>query len=228
MAVSRMASIADSNFWMESQFRRDHYGEILDRSVLALNPCTKGDLLAGSRTESLQLTTLDLGSLKEECALFVLGNPDDLSARVDLAEILMALGEYDTAREHLDFAVAREPDLGRARTALGRWYAAQGDIGRARDEWIRAAQLEEAEALVLLGDSYPPAEVPEDIVKRLQQLAPLAAGGARDYRIGFVYYRMKFARESSPTILMPGDWQNALPGEYETIEEALSRWPAVE
>jgi hypothetical protein len=35
---------------------------------------------------------------------------------------------------------------------------------------------------------------------------------------------MKFARESPSTILMPGDWQDAVPGEYEMIQQALQRW----
>ncbi len=153
-----------------------------------------------------------------------MGNPDNLDARIELAQMLMAAGDYGLAFEHLDFVVKREPDLGPARTALGKWYAAQGDIDRARREWTLAAQLAEPEALVLLGDSFPPGQIPSDVVKRLEQLAPTKAGGSRYYPIGYVYYRMKFGRESSPIILMPGEWENALPGEYEMIQEALQRW----
>jgi O-antigen ligase/Flp pilus assembly protein TadD len=224
MAVTRMSQIADSAFWMGSQFRRDHYDEILQRSVLALNPCAEGYLLTRASTESPKPTTVDMTKLLEGCTLLVLGDPNNLSARVDLAEMLMASGEYKAAFDHLDFAVKRQPDLGRARTALGKWYAAQGDLDRARKEWTLAGQLDDAGALVLLGDSYPPGQVPPEIIDRLQKLAPLTAGGARFYLIGILYYRMKFARESPSTILMPGDWQDAVPGEYEMIQQALQRW----
>jgi len=224
MAVTRMSQIANSAFWMGSQFRRDHYDEILQRSVLALNPCAEGYLLTRASTESPKPTTVDMTKLLEGCTLLVLGDPNNLSARVDLAEMLMASGEYKAAFDHLDFAVKRQPDFGRARTALGKWYAAQGDLDRARKEWTLAGQLDDAGALVLLGDSYPPGQVPPEIIDRLQKLAPLTAGGARFYLIGILYYRMKFARESPSTILMPGDWQDALPGEYEMIQQALQRW----
>jgi O-antigen ligase/Flp pilus assembly protein TadD len=224
MAVTRMSQIADSAFWMGSQFRRDHYDEILQHSILALNPCAEGYLLTRAGTESPKPTTVDSAKLLEGCKLLVLSAPNNLSARVDLAEMLMASGEYEAAFDHLDFAVKRQPDFGRACTALGKWYAAQGDIDRARKEWTLAGQLDDAEALVLLGDSYPPGQVPPEIVDRLEKLAPLTAGGARYYLIGILYYRMKFARESPSTILMPGDWQDALPGEYEMTQQALQRW----
>jgi len=224
MAVTRMSQIADSAFWTGSQFRRDHYDEILQHSILALNPCAEGYLLTRAGTESPKPTTVDSAKLLEGCKLLVLSAPSNLSARVDLAEMLMASGEYKAAFDHLDFAVKRQPDLGRARTALGKWYTAQGDLERARKEWTLAGQLDQAEALVLLGDSYPVGQVPPEIIDRLEKLAPLTAGGARFYLIGILYYRMKFARESPSTILMAGDWQDALPGEYEMIQQALQRW----
>jgi O-antigen ligase len=222
MAVTQMSSLADSTFWMGSEFRREHYDDILQNSSLALNRCSLGSLLARASTGST--TAVDEAGLLEGCTLFVLGNPDNLDARIELAQMLMTAGDYGLAFEHLNFVVKREPDLGPARTTLGKWYAAQGDIDRARKEWTLAAQLAEPEALVLLGDSFPPGQIPSDVVKRLAQLAPTKAGGTRYYPIGYVYYRMKFGRESSPIILMPGEWENALPGEYEMIQEALQRW----
>jgi len=224
MAVTRMSSIADSAFWTGSEFRRDHYEEILRHSALALNPCSQGGLLTRWGAESLKPATTDTKELLDGCILLVLGDPANLSARVDLGEMLMASGDYSTAFDHLDFAVKREPDLGRARTALGKWYTAQGDLDRARKEWTLAGQLDDAEALVLLGDSYPPRQVPPEIVDRLGKLAPTTGGGASFYLIGILYYRMKFARESPVAILMPGDWQDALPREYEMIQQALQRW----
>ncbi len=224
LAVTRMASIADSRFWTGSQFRRDHYDEILQHSILALSPCAHGYLLARAGTESPMPTTVDRAELLEGCSLLVLGDPNNLSARIDLAEMLMAAGDFSAAFDHIDFAVKRQPDFGRARTALGVLYAVQDDLDRARKEWTLAGQLDDAGALVLLGDSYPPGQVPPEVVDRLQKLAPLTAGGARFYLIGILYYRMKFARESPPTILLPGDWQDAVPGEYDRIQQALERW----
>jgi O-antigen ligase/Flp pilus assembly protein TadD len=224
MAVTRMSQIADSVFWTGSQFRRDHYDEILQHSILALSPCAEGYLLTRAGTESPLPATVDRTKLLDDCTLHVLGDPNDLNARIDLAEMLMAAGDLSAAFDQIDFAVKRQPDFGRARTALGVLYAVQDDTDRARKEWTLAGQLDDAEALVLLGDSYPPGQVPPEVVDRLQKLAPLTAGGARFYLIGILYYRMKFARESPSTILLPGDWQDAVPGEYEKIEQALERW----
>ncbi len=224
LAVTRMASIADSTFWTGSQFRRDHYDEILQHSILALSPCAEGYLLTRADTGSPMPTTVDRAKLLEDCTLLVMSDPNNLNARIDLAEMLMAAGDFSAAFDHIDFAVKQQPDFGRARTALGVLYAVQGDLDRARKEWTLAGQLDDAGALVLLGDSYPPRQVPPEVVDRLEKLAPLTAGGARFYLIGILYYRMKFARESPPTILLPGDWQDAVPGEYDRIQQALERW----
>ncbi len=35
-----------------------------------------------------------------------------------------------------------------SRTALGRWYAAQGDLAHARDQWLKGGQLGEVEAAI--------------------------------------------------------------------------------
>jgi O-antigen ligase len=225
MAVTRMASVADSDFWTTSEFRSEHYEEIIDRSALSLNPCGKGRVLVQMSEENLALP-LDTAELTESCAFFILGNPNDIEARVDFGELLMGLGEYDAAFEHLSFAVERQPDFGRGRTALGKWYAHEGDPERARQEWILGSQLGDTESLVLLGNTYPPGEVPEKLITRLEGLEPTWAGPVRYYSIGYVYYRMKFARQSSPVTLLPGDWQTALPREYSITKEALERWRA--
>ncbi|MDI6857663.1 MAG: O-antigen ligase family protein [Dehalococcoidia bacterium] len=223
MAITRMSSLAGSSFWMASDFRREHYQEIIDGSALALNPCGKGRVLAliGEQQEAL---SPGAAGLVDDCALSVLGNPDNMEARVDFGEMLMALGDYDQARDHLKLAVQRQPDFGRARTALGKWYAHEGDIESARQEWILGSQLGEAESMVLLGDTYPPGQVPEKLVRRLEGLEPMWAGPVRYYEIGYVYYHMKFARESPPSTLLPGDWQTAMPREYTITMAALQRW----
>ena len=97
--------------------------------------------------------------------------------RVNFAKILMQQGDAGRAFEHLDYAVQRQPDFGPARTELGRWYAAQGNIDAARHQWVIGGQLDEPESLLLLGQSYPHGHVPGE---RLRPAAAVcsAAGGA--------------------------------------------------
>jgi hypothetical protein len=67
--------------------------------------------------------------------------------------------------------------------------------------------------------------VPAEIVDRLVRLAPSTGGGARSYAIGWVYFRMKFDRqEPAGNVLLPGDWQNAVPSLYDRIQQALEQW----
>jgi len=82
---------------------------------------------------------------------------------------------------------------------------------------------------MLLGDSYAPAPVPEEVVRRAEEILSfagtnLAVGGVQRYLLGILYYRMKFHRESPTVILVPGDWQEALGGPYAALSEALGRW----
>jgi hypothetical protein len=77
---------------------------------------------------------------------------------------------------------------------------------------------------VLLGDTYPPGQVPKEVVERLEAVEFQVAGGVRAYTIAFVYYRMKFGRESPPIVFLPDDWQQAVPGEYDLVVDALRRW----
>ena len=223
VALSLQNSLVDSSFWTASEFRKQQWEEIAGGSFLAFSPCTLGSLLARSPETGLASKT-DLETLEEGCASMVFRAPSDLLNRVALAEILLALGRDAEAREHLTFAMDRQPDLGPARTALGKWYAAQGDVTSARHEWAVAGQLSQAEALVLLGDTYPQGQVPAGVVARLEQLAPVVAGGARRNEVAASYYRTRFGREPPPNLLIPGEWRTALPGQYTMIEEALARW----
>ena len=224
-AVTRTPSIADSQFWQESEFRRQHYLEIISYSLISLSPCATGNLVAHMSGDAPSPSKLELPALRDTCLAAVSTDPGNLGGRIELAEISMALDDHQTARELLDYVVSRQPDLGRAHTVMGEWYAAQGDVTRAREEWASGAQLGEAESLLLLGDTYPAGQVPAEVVKRLAYLAPSVGGGARSYVIGYVYYRMKYGRqEPAGNVLLPGDWQKAVPGLYDRIQQALERW----
>jgi len=222
--ITRMSSLADSSFWQETEFRKENYVSIINGSALTLSPCATGYLLSRSEADSPKPTLLDLPALKEGCGALVFGDPNNLDARIDLAEMMMALREMEPAREHLSFVVERQPDMGRARTSMGRWYAANGNMDGARREWLLGAQLGEPESSLLLGNSYPANAVPPEVIERLRAVAATVGGGAGQYTIGIVYFRMKFARESPSIILIPGDWQTASPRLYEEIQRALKTW----
>jgi len=224
-ALALDTSLAFSPFWSGSAFRRDNFDEIVARSVLPLNPCLVGRqmLLPGASPD------LDLEKASEDCRLYTLSHPGNVGARVDLATILMAAGERKEALAILDEAVAHHPDDGAVRRALGEWYSAAGDLERARHEWLLGAQLGDPRAAMLLGDSYGPAAVPQEAVRRANNIlrsgnTDLTVGGVQIYLLGILYYRMDFGRESPITILVPGDWQEALGGPYAALREALDRW----
>jgi tetratricopeptide (TPR) repeat protein len=224
-AIALDANMAFSPFWSGSEFRRQNFGEIVGGSVLPLNPCLVGQQLLLPEVSP----NLDLEKAAQDCRLFIMGRPGDLGGRVDLATILMAAGQPQEAFAILEDAVARHPDDGAVRRALGEWYSKAGDLERARHEWLLGAQLDDPRAAMLLGDSYAPAPVPQEVVRRAQGIlysgdTNLTVGGVQLYLLGILYYRMKFHRESPTTILVPGEWEAALGGPYAALSEALGRW----
>lgn len=224
-AISLDAGLAVSDFWSGSAFRRQNYEEIVALSLLPLNPCLIGQQLPlpGAPTD------VDLAKAADDCRLFVLGQPGNVDARVDLATILIVAGESDEALDILEDAVTRHPDDGAVRRGLGEWYSEAGDLERARHEWLLGAQLEDPVAALLLGDSYAPEPVPQEVVTQAQAIvwsghADLTLHGVQSYQLGILYYRMKFLRESPVLILVPGEWQQALGGPYAALRAALGRW----
>jgi hypothetical protein len=82
---------------------------------------------------------------------------------------------------------------------------------------------------MLLGESYAPDPVPQEAVRRAQEIVwsghtDLTVGRTQLYHLGILYYRMKFFRESPIIILVPGEWQEALGGRYAALNEAVGRW----
>lgn len=224
-ALALDASLAFSAFWSGSEFREENYDAIIGRSVLPLNPCLVGQQLLLDEGPA----GLDAEKAAEDCRLFILGQPGNVGARVDLATILQAGGYAEEARATLEEVVTRHPDDGAVRRALGEWYSAAGDLERARREWLLGAQLDDPRAAMLLGDSYAPGPVPSEVVRRGEEIlsfsgSNLAVGGVQRYLLGILYYRMKFRRESPTVILVPGEWQEALGGPYGALSEGLGRW----
>ncbi len=225
-AVFENRDLIDSPFWTLTQFRRDSYREILNRSTLTFDPCGLARLLVRSGGDLLLDSGYVLPGAEEDCRLRVWANPDDLQSRIALAEVQIKQGQMKEAFDHLDFALNRQPDNGPARTVLGMWYAAQGEIDKAREQWLLASQLDEPEAVILLGDSYPPGQVPANVMERLGQLLPAAGSAVQLDIVSILYYRAKFARGTPITLLIPGGWQEAVPARYAAVEDALRRWQA--
>lgn len=214
------ANLADSPFWSESAFRVANFADIVGHSALVFNACTllrlsMADVPGGPLTRDEALA---------RCGEQVALTPGDPGARVTLALALLDDGVYDQSVAQLDAVLDRAPDYGPARTALGSWHDAQGRTDDARREWVRAGRLGEVEALVLLGDSYPAGQVPSEVVDTLRAELNSATSEVQFHLIGILYYRFKFFRGSPVTILLPGEWQQAVPAHYARAQDALARW----
>ena len=213
-AISMDPKLADSPFWSGSPFRRTEFAEIVRRS--SLDTCAVL-ALAEVAPEAFGSGEKALNA----CRLLVEADPDDAAARVALAAALIDEGELDEAFVHLDEALARRPDYGPARTILGRWYEAQGEVEEARRQWLRAGQLRQPEALAFLGDSFAPDTVPPEIVRALRSQL---ADGEPYHSLGSLYYRHSFYRASPNVLLLPGEWQRAAPRALLRARSALARW----
>lgn len=223
-ALSMDAGIADSGYWQMTAFRRDHFQEILGRSVLGINPCVFGAYLVQAHRTDPRAPLDRLGESSTGCQLVVFSAPTDLAARVAYAKILIEQGRLQDAFVHLDYAVKRQPDYGPARTELGRWYARTANNDDARHQWVVGSQLDEAESVLELGKSYPPGEVPGDVVDKLGELLPTSGSTIRNDLISVLYYRMRYGRVSPLSALIPGDWEQAVPRVYAEMQRALAEW----
>ena len=225
--ISMDAGLANSTFWQMTDWRREHFDEILRASTIGINPCTYGAFLVeAERTAASEIERSDLEQARDDCEFFAFtsGLGNDLALRVALAKVQATLGERDQALGHLQFAVNRQPDFGPARTELGRWFADGGDVDEARRQWVRGGELGEGESLRLLGDSYPRGKVPQQVQDRLEALASTSGSSVRNDLISVLYYRMRFWRLSPVFALIPGTWQDAVPRPYAEWQEALQRW----
>jgi O-antigen ligase/tetratricopeptide (TPR) repeat protein len=223
--ISMDAGLANSTFWQGTEFRRKHLGEILKASVIGINPCTFGAYLVEGHRYDPQSSLSELDGAAKDCQyLAFTGAATDLTLRVSLARILAQQGDMPGAFGHLDYAVHRQPDFGPARTELGRWYQAQGDLEAARHQWVVGAQLDELESAQLLGDSYPAGQVPSQVRDRLAELLKTRGSSIQNDIVSVLYYRMRYGRLSPVLALIPGDWATAVPRPYAEAQAALARW----
>jgi tetratricopeptide (TPR) repeat protein len=73
--------------------------------------------------------------------------PRDPELHLTLGRLYLALDQGDAALAELEEAVRLRPDLGPAHTLLGFEYAWRGRIGRAREHWGRARDLDPADEM---------------------------------------------------------------------------------
>ncbi|HXK34018.1 MAG TPA: O-antigen ligase family protein [Dehalococcoidia bacterium] len=223
-SISMDAGLANSTFWDGTEFRRDHFDEILAASVIGDNACTYGAFLVEAKRFGVRDSLAGLEDSREDCEAIAFTRPDDLHARVNLAKIQLELGDPAAARVHLEYAIDRQPDFGPARTELGRWLQSQGDDEGAKAQWVRGTELGEAESVWLLGETYPDGQVPQDLRDRLNALLTGRGSSVRNDTVSIVYYRQRYARLSPVFPLIPGDWTRAVPRPYATMTDALARW----
>lgn len=217
-AIFQDLGLADSPFWSETPFRVAHFSDIVANSAVVLNDCALLWLSAQPVPSGVERQDALIG-----CVERVLER-DTKEDRIVLAEALIRDGEVELAGQQIDNVLTRYPDFGAGRTALGRWYAALGDLERARLEWLRAGQLGEVDALMLLGDSYSSGQVPDEVAGALRDELRSVASQVQFHLTGILYYRFKFFRASPLVILLPGDWRDAVPGRYTRATETLARW----
>ena len=218
------AGLADSSYWETSEWRREHFDEIIESSALGANPCTFGSYLVHAHRSDASASLDGLDDAIEGCKINVVNAPNDLIYRAALGRMLTEKEEYDEAFIHLDYAVSRQPDFAPARTELGRWHAARGDIEHAKHEWVIAGQLEDAEAIMLLGDTYPPGDVPEDLVERLATLLGGSGTSVQNDIPSVLYYRLRYGRLSPLDAMIPAEWQSAVPRIYQDMRNKLTEW----
>lgn len=222
--ISMDSGLADSTFWDGTPFRKEHYNDILNASSLAANPCTLGSYIVIANRLNPSSSLDGLQDAEEGCKILVVQFPNDLVIRTALGRIHLAQGEYDEAFVHLGYAVDRQPDFGPVRTEMGLWAQAQGDIEEAKHQWLIGGQLEQAESVALLGNTYPKGEVPQDLRDRLGVLLGETGSSVQNDTISVLYHRFRFGRMSPVYAMIPAKWQTAVPRTYARMLATLSDW----
>lgn len=222
--ISMDSGLADSTFWDGTEFRKEHFNDILQASSLAANPCTLGSYIVEAHRFDASAPLDGLPDAEQGCKILVVQFPNDLVIRTALGRIHLAQQEYDESYVHLGYAVGRQPDFGPVRTELGLWYQAQGDIEEAKHQWLIGGQLEQAESVALLGETYPDGEVPQDLRDRLAVMLGESGTSVQNDTISVLYHRFRFGRMSPVYAMVPGQWQSAVPRRYAAMTATLSDW----
>ena len=218
-------ALAGTPFWEDGGFRAANFERIVDRALARVAEVA-GETPA---TESLRTAILVYAGRETPSADALLtalaARPDDVGLRVATGRLLLADGNPESrsrAFALLDGAVRLRGDDPGARAALGDYYAAAGDMERARRQWLAAAHLGDLGATVALGESYRPGPVPPVVVKRAETL--LAAAELERFYLIFQTYRFTFQRAEAIPIILPGDWLTALSSELPRWRTVIEGW----
>ena len=223
LALSHDAGLVQSPFWTTNPTRTGMRTRALEASDLTA--CEKGRvsaIYAGFRDDLLRL--------ESQCNLARSVNPNDARSLSDWAVIVYAAGDFEPALEIAQQAAATVPDNPYVRTALGITLMQTGDIDRVRRELMLGAYLGDPDAALLLSYTYAPPgitrpsnivanlrlpstpdPIPGPVIERLEATLRTAAPmfldhGVQRYRLGILYYRVRFLRESPASIIVPGEW----------------------
>jgi O-antigen ligase len=243
VAVTHDPPLIQSPFWVSNAFRPGAREGAIASSFLT--PCQTARV-----TAMFAGYPSDLAALAAACRAFITSTaPGDARAWSDLAVALYALGDQEQALAESLRAVRRASDNAYVRTARGIVLAGEDDLGAVRHELLLGAYLGDPDAALLLRYTYagapdspvrdnlrlpsddkpPPDEVMERLAAALPVSAPMVFDyGLQHYLLGILYYRMRYFRESPPSIFIPGEWTELASPRSLLIIEALAVGPPVE
>lgn len=216
-------TLALTPFWRDDPFRAQRYAAIVDRALARAEEITGPGGAEGLR-RAIRVFTGREAPRAETLRAALAASPDDTALQVGLARLLIAGGRGDEAGPLLRAAVARTGDSAAARAALGDWYAARGDIVRARQEWRAGLFLGDITAGDALGQSFLPGPVPAAVVQRQRRLVDGAWIGR--FYLPFQTFRFTFLRREPAPIIRPGDWLDALPDDLGRWQADVDAWQA--
>lgn len=220
IAITVNEGLMQSPFWETNEFRTQARVAALESSFLPYCQRVRVTAIYGMYMD-------DMRQLVNLCRIQVETVPGDARARSDLALGLHVLGEQDAALAESQRAVERASDNAFVRTARGIILGPTGDVAAVRREFLHGAYLGDPDASLLLRYTYagapespiqrnlripstselPPDEVMEGLAAAVGASAPIAFEyGLQRHLLGILYYRMRFFRESPPSILIPDEW----------------------
>jgi tetratricopeptide (TPR) repeat protein len=151
-AISHEPGLLQSPFWTTTPFRSEVRGTAIERSDLT-------DCLKARVTALYSGFPDDLQKLADGCRELVEAS-GDARDRSDLAIALHSLGREEEALTEARLAVAQAPDNAYARTALGVALGPFATEEAIRNEFARAAFLNDPDGALLLAWSYDRFSVP--------------------------------------------------------------------
>jgi O-antigen ligase/Flp pilus assembly protein TadD len=239
-AITHDAGLMQSPFWRTNEDRLALREAALANSFLPFCLRARVTAVYGSYDDDLQ-------ALADACRRQVESTPGDARARADLAVALYVLGRQEEALQESQRALDRAGDNAFVRTARGIVLAGTGDLAAVRKELFLGAYLGDPDAALLLRYTYagagdpvvlanlrwpstaepPPEEVVQHLAFAIPASSPMAFEyGLQRYLLGILYYRMRFFRESPPSILIPGEWIELASPRTLLLLRALEAGPA--